>query len=48
MSFEYYFYCYGWVIFMLFLINVVVYVVEVVLSGGNFLSIRGSVLVFFG
>lgn len=41
MSFEYYFYCYGWVIFMLFLINVVVYVVEVVVEWWEFFEYKG-------
>ncbi|BAD84975.1 integral membrane protein Rhomboid homolog [Thermococcus kodakarensis KOD1] len=48
MSLEHYFHRYGRATFTLFLINVAVYVVEAVLSGGNFLSIRGSVLALLG
>ncbi|WP_456367879.1 rhomboid family intramembrane serine protease [Thermococcus sp.] len=48
MSLEKYFYRYGKATFTLFLVNVFVYVIEAVLSGGNFLSINGGVLAFLG
>ncbi|WP_367883364.1 rhomboid family intramembrane serine protease [Thermococcus peptonophilus] len=48
MSLERYFHRYGRATFTLFLINVAVYVVEALLSGGNFLSIKGGVLAFLG
>jgi len=48
MSLKGYFHRYGRATFTLFLINVAVYVIEALLSGGNFLSIKGGVLAFLG
>ncbi|MBP1910849.1 rhomboid family intramembrane serine protease [Thermococcus stetteri] len=48
MGLEHYFHRYGRATFTLFLINVAVYIIEALLSGGNFLSIKGGVLALLG